>query len=272
MGHSSTILSDLKKLSNIESDFPAFFIGHGSPMNAIEQNAFTEKWTEIGETLPIPKAILCISAHWETSETFACVVSRPKTIHDFVGFPKQLYEVRYSAPGSPEFSNDAISLVKKTTIRPSNEWGLDHGSWSFLSHMFPLANIPIFQISLDYTKPPQWHYELAAELKLLRKKGVLIIGSGNIVHNLRLMRRDNPPFEWADAFDQKINSLIIDRNHRAIIEYRKLGAMADLSVPSNEHFLPLLYTLGCQNKSEEISFFNEEVVLGSVSMQSFRVG
>jgi 4,5-DOPA dioxygenase extradiol len=272
MSSATQIIRDLHQMKEQYDRLPAFFIGHGSPMNAIENNEFSQGWRDAGKKLPKPKAILCVSAHWETSGTKVCAVARPKTIHDFMGFPKALFDMQYPAPGSPEFARLTADQIKKTHVELDHEWGLDHGSWSVLCRMFPLADVPVFQLSLDQTKPPQWHYDLAKELKGLRKKGVLIVGSGNLVHNLRLMRINNPAFEWAQAFDEKISGFIADHNHDPVINYRKLGTMADLSVPTNEHYLPLLYTLGVQDQGETVSFFNNKTVMGSVSMRSLKIG
>lgn len=271
MSGTRTILNSLKNLDEQDRSLPALFIGHGSPMNAIENNEFSQSWMKLGKELPQPKAILCISAHWETKGTKVTAMERPKTIHDFGGFPQELFDMQYPAPGSPDFARLTAEQVKKVHIELDDEWGLDHGSWSVLCRMFPLADVPVYQLSLDYTQPPQWHYDLAKELSGLRKKGVLIVGSGNIVHNLRLMRMNNPAFEWAAEFDSKIKNLILEKNHSDIINYDRFGTMANLSVPSNEHYLPMLYTLAQQQKNENVSFFNEQTVLGSVSMRSFTV-
>lgn len=271
MSGTRAILNSLKNLDEQDRSLPALFIGHGSPMNAIENNEFSQSWMKLGKELPQPKAILCISAHWETKGTKVTAMERPKTIHDFGGFPQELFDMQYPAPGSPDFARLTAEQVKKVHIELDDEWGLDHGSWSVLCRMFPLADVPVYQLSLDYTQPPQWHYDLAKELSGLRKKGVLIVGSGNIVHNLRLMRMNNPAFEWAAEFDSKIKNLILEKNHSDIINYDRFGTMANLSVPSNEHYLPMLYTLAQQQKNENVSFFNEQTVLGSVSMRSFTV-
>ncbi len=271
MSGTRSILNSLHNLDEQDQNLPAIFIGHGSPMNAIENNEFSQSWGKLGKELPRPKAILCISAHWETKGTKVTAMERPKTIHDFGGFPQELFDKQYPAPGSPDFARLTAEQVKKVHIELDDEWGLDHGSWSVLCQMFPLADVPVFQLSLDYTQPPQWHYDLAKELAGLRKKGVLIVGSGNIVHNLRLMRMNNPAFEWAAEFDSKIKNLIIEKNHTDIINYNRFGTMANLSVPSNEHYLPMLYILAQQQKNESVSFFNEQTVLGSVSMRSFTV-
>ncbi len=271
MSGTRTILNSLKNLDEQDQILPAVFIGHGSPMNAIENNEYTLSWGKLGKELPRPKAILCISAHWETKGTKVTAMKHPKTIHDFGGFPQELFDMQYPAPGSPDFARLTAEQVKKAHIELDDEWGLDHGSWSVLCRMFPLADVPVYQLSLDYTKPPQWHYDLAKDLAGLRKKGVLIVGSGNIVHNLRLMRMNNLAFEWASEFDSKIKKLILEKNHSDIINYDRFGTMAHLSVPSNEHYLPMLYSLALQQENETVSFFNEQTVLGSVSMRSFTI-
>ena len=268
MSSTNEILKGLHHLTEEDVMLPALFVGHGSPMNAIENNEYSRSWSDLGKRLPKPKAILCISAHWETSGTRVTA-----TIHDFGGFPQALFDKQYPAPGSPEFAKMTAAQIKKTHVELDFEWGLDHGTWSVLCQMFPLADVPAFQLSLDYSKPPQYHYELAMELAALRKKGVLIIGSGNIVHNLRLIRYDQPAaFDWAQEFDTRIKKLIIEGNHNDIIHYDKMGTFAHLSVPSNEHYLPLLYVLALQQKNEAVSFFNEKTTMGSISMRSVKIG
>jgi 4,5-DOPA dioxygenase extradiol len=196
----------------------------------------------------------------------------PKTIHDFGGFPQELFDKQYPAPGSPEYAQLTIDSIKKTHVLPDHEWGLDHGTWSVLCRMFPLADVPVYQLSLDYTKPPRWHYELAQELKGLRKKGVLIVGSGNMVHNLGMMKWNDTTFEWAMEFDSRLKKLMEEGNHDAIVDYEKMGKIATLSVPTNEHYLPLLYTLALQEKNEPLTFFNERTLMGSISMRSVKLG
>ena len=268
-------MSQLDTLLNFpeqDTKLPVLFVGHGSPMNAIEDNAFTAAWEEAGKKLGKPKAILCISAHWETQGTKVTAVPNPRTIHDFMGFPQELFNKQYPAPGAPDYAKLTAETLKKTHVELDSEWGLDHGSWSVLCRMFPFADVPVFQLSLDYTKAPDWHYQLAADLASLRKKGVLIIGSGNMVHNLGLMRWNNQPFEWASEFDNTLRQLILDRNHDALIHYDRLGTIANLSIPTNEHYLPMLYTLALQEKNESLVFFNEQTLMGSISMRSFRIG
>ncbi|MBL7906073.1 MAG: 4,5-DOPA dioxygenase extradiol [Bacteroidales bacterium] len=253
---------------------PALFLGHGSPMNALELNEFSLGWRKIGAQLPAPSAILCISAHWETRGTFVTAMERPKTIHDFGGFPKALYEVEYPAPGSPELASEAALVVTSTEVKPDETWGLDHGAWSVIKHLYPKADIPVVQLSLDYRLSPKQHYELARELSALRNKGILIVGSGNIVHNLRLIDWNKPDsgFDWANEADATIRKWIADRNHQALTTYNTGGRALGLSVPTPEHFLPLLYILGLQENNEEALIFNNKTIMGSISMTSVRIG
>ncbi len=252
---------------------PALFVGHGSPMNAIEQNEFSKTWKEEAVKLPHPKAILCISAHWYTRGTYVAITPKPETIHDFGGFPKALFEVQYPAPGAPDLAHFTKKIITSATVQEDNEWGLDHGTWSVLAQMYPMADIPVYQLSVDYTKPAEYHYQVGKELLDLRKKGVLVIGSGNIVHNLGIINFNQPntAYDWAIEFDEKIKRLIIEGNHQAIIDYKSLGKAATLAVPSNDHYLPLLYTLGLQQKNESIGFFNEKSMMGSISMRSVKI-
>jgi 4,5-DOPA dioxygenase extradiol len=257
------------EMAGEKARMPAMFVGHGSPMNAIEQNEFSSTWKKIGAALPKPKAILCVSAHWMTSgKTLVTAMEKPNTIHDFYGFPQELFDARYLAPGAPEVAKETIGMVTKTTIEASQEWGLDHGCWSVLLPMFPKADIPVYQLSLDLNKPPQWHYELALQLKGLREKGVLIVGSGNIVHNLGRMQWNNNAFDWAIEFDTWSKQRIEAGDHQALINYQAKGKIADLSIPTNEHYLPLLYTVALQDKTDNLRFFNEKTMMGSISMRS----
>lgn len=251
---------------------PVLFIGHGSPMNAIENNEFSQAWKAVAKQLPPPKAILCISAHWETKGTKVTAMAQPKTIHDFGGFPKALFDKQYPAPGTPALAAETKSLVKKANIELDMEWGLDHGTWSVLAPMYPEAKIPVYQISLDYSQAPQYHYELAKELAALRRKGVLIIGSGNIVHNLGMIQWTGPAYDWAIEFDALVAKHIESGNHQPLINYKELGKSAALAIPSNEHYLPMLYTLALQEKNEGPAFFAAKTMLGSISMRSFRIG
>ena len=252
------------------SPMPVLFIGHGSPMNAIETNEFSLGWQTIGKTIPTPRAVLCISAHWETKGTFVTAIDKPGTIHDFYGFPDSLFAVQYPAPGSPEVAREAEETSDKKNILPDYSRGLDHGCWSVLKHLFPKANVPVIQLSLDYSLTPAAHYALAAQLASLRRKGVLIMGSGNIVHNLRLLNWKNPneSYSWAEEAESKIKNLILDNNHQELFNYTTLGREMQLAIPTPEHFLPLLYVLGLKEKKEQISFFNDKQVMGSISMTS----
>jgi 4,5-DOPA dioxygenase extradiol len=256
---------------------PVLFIGHGSPMNAIEENEFVAGWRAVGRSLPRPDAILCISAHWETRGTFVTAMEKPPTIHDFGGFPRELYEVEYPAPGSPELAGETTSLATEVSVLPDRQWGLDHGCWSVVSRLYPDADIPVIQLSLDYGLSPEGHYELAKQLAPLRKKGILIIGSGNMVHNLRRVdwsRMDQPGFgyDWALEAGDRMKKYILEGNHKALIDFRSQGKAFDLAIPTPEHFLPLLYTLGLKEKDEEIMIFNDKPVMGSLTMTSLRIG
>ena len=253
---------------------PVLFLGHGSPMNAIELNEFSRGWQQIGRSLPIPNAILCVSAHWETRGTFVTAMEKPRTIHDFGGFPQALFDVQYPAPGSPELAIETSNIITQAEVGLDERWGLDHGAWSVIRHLYPNADIPVIQLSLDYGKSPREHYELAAGLAALRKKGVLIIGSGNIVHNLRIIdwKKPDTGYDWAVETDAKMRQWIAEGNHQALIDYKKAGKAFEQSVPTPEHYLPLLYTLGLQGKNEEISFFNTKTIMGSISMTSVKIG
>lgn len=254
------------------TQMPALFVGHGSPMNAIEDNEFSRTWAEIGKNLPRPKAIVCISAHWETQGTLVTVVDKPRTIHDFYGFPRQLFEMEYPAPGAPALAERISNLVKIADVNPDLEWGLDHGTWSVLARMFPEATIPVIQLSLDRTQDLPFHYELGSQLQALRDEGVLVIGSGNIVHNLRMMVWEDRAFDWAVDFDAKVKQWIQNNDHDSIIHYEKYGRAAELSVNTAEHFLPLLYILGMKRPQDDISFLNEKIWGGSLSMRCVRFG
>lgn len=262
-------LHDLNaKFSDTDQRMPALFVGHGSPMNAIEDNDFSRAWAQVGKSLPKPNAILCISAHWETAGTLVTGMDQPKTIHDFGGFPPELYEMEYPAPGSRDLAKLTVETVNKVPVEFDQSWGLDHGTWSVLCRMFPSADIPVIQLSLDQTRSPQFHYELGKELLALRNRGVLIVGSGNIVHNLRTITFQDKAFDWAIEFDQTVKRLIEKGDHQSIIRYQNLGQAARLAIPTNEHYLPLLYILALQVKQEQIHFFADRVTLGSISMRS----
>jgi 4,5-DOPA dioxygenase extradiol len=253
---------------------PLLFVGHGSPMNAVEDNPFSRTWTEVGASLVRPDAILCVSAHWQTDGVMVTAMDRPRTIHDFYGFPDVLHNKLYPAPGSPDLARRAREAVAKTAVALDQSWGLDHGTWSVLARMFPHADIPVVQLSLDRTQSPAWHYELAKELRALRERGVLIVGSGNIVHNLRRLSRQSADsgFDWAVEFDARIKELIDKGDHQGVIDYHGLGPAARLSVPTNEHFLPLLYVLALKDNTDAVTYFNDRLLMGGVSMRSLLIG
>lgn len=255
---------------------PALFLGHGSPMNAIEENEFVQGFRNIASEIQTPKAIVVVSAHWETRGTQVTAMQNPKTMHDFGGFPSELYKIQYPAPGNPKLAKEIQGMSKSTDIVLDEQWGLDHGAWTVIKHMYPKADIPVIQLSLDYYKKPQQHYELAIELLALRNKGVLIIGSGNLVHNLRLVNwqklNENVGYDWALEANDRMKQLMIDRNHSELINYPKLGKAFEMAIPTPDHFLPLLYILALQDKSEQIRFFNDKPVAGSLTMTSVKVG
>jgi 4,5-DOPA dioxygenase extradiol len=253
---------------------PALFFGHGSPMNALSRNRYSEAWRRMGEAVPRPVAILAISAHWYTRGTALTAMETPRTIHDFGGFPRALYEVRYPAPGSPQLAQWVRRLLMPVEAVLDQDWGLDHGTWSVLLHAFPDADVPVVQLGMDATRPPEFHYELAKRLDPLRDEGVLIAGSGNIVHNLQLMQwpQGAPPREWALQFDDAVRQRIEARDHAALVAYPSLTADARLSVPTPEHLLPLLYVLAQQRDGEAVSFPVSGVEHGSIGMRAVAVG
>lgn len=256
---------------------PVLFVGHGSPMNAIEENQFTEGWKNIASSIPKPSSILCISAHWETNGTSVSAMDQPETIHDFSGFPPELYNITYPAPGNPELASEIKRSVRSASVGLDFNWGLDHGCWCVVRHMYPGADVPVIQLSLDYSKPPQLHYNLAGELKELRNKGVLIIGSGNMVHNLRMVAWDkmNEPeygYDWALEAGNKMKDFISSGDHLSLIDYKSQGKAFSLAVPTPEHFLPLLYILALQDKDDSITFFNDKAVMGSLTMTCLKIG
>lgn len=251
---------------------PVLFVGHGSPMNAIEENRFTEGFRKAAADILKPKAILCVSAHWEAGGTYVTAMPKPRTIHDFGGFPEELYRVQYPAPGSPELAGETVKTVKSAAVEPDDRWGLDHGCWSVLKHMYPDADVPVIQMSLDYGKTPRQHYDLAKELAPLRKKGILIIGSGNMVHNLSLVswRRleENFGYDWALDASDKMKKYILGGNHGELINFRSQGKAFDAAIPTPEHYLPLIYALALKEEGEKTDFFNDEPVGGSLTMTS----
>jgi 4,5-DOPA dioxygenase extradiol len=251
---------------------PAIFFGHGNPMNAIQSNSYTEAWSRLGRELPRPKAVLCVSAHWYLAGTCVTAMERPRTIHDFGGFPRPLFEVQYPAPGSPELAEHVTALVG---AEPDMRWGLDHGTWSVLVHVFPDTDVPIVQLSIDETQPPQFHYDLGRRLAPLRDEGVLVIGSGNLVHNLHTYawgRHEPEPFDWAVRFENSAREWMRSGDHEPLIGYSTLGRDAQLSAPTPDHYLPLLYVLGAQQEGDRVTFPVEGIDGGSVSMLSVQVG
>lgn len=257
---------------------PVLFVGHGSPMNAIEENRFTKQMNALGSSLERPNAILMISAHWETKGTFVTAQDTPPTIHDFGGFPQALFDSQYPAPGSQWLEDETIKAITSTNVSASEEWGLDHGAWSVLKNVYPNADIPVIQLSLDYSQGPQYHYDLAKQLAGLRTKGVLIMGSGNMVHNLgrvSLKSRDfneSYGFDWAIEANDTFKKLITSKEHSSLINYKDLGNAIKLAVPTPEHYLPLLYTLALQDDKDSVSFFNDDAIGGSLTMTGVMIG
>jgi len=256
---------------------PVLFLGHGSPMNAIEENEFVTGWRNIGKTFPKPRAILCVSAHWETRGTCVTSMEKPATIHDFGGFPRELFEVEYPAPGSPELAMETKAIIKKADVILDDKWGLDHGCWSVVKHLYPDADVPVIQMSLDYYQSPQHHYDIAKELSPLREKGVLIIGSGNMIHNLHLVnweKIEEPGFgyDWALEANEKIKNFILVNDHKSLIDYKSQGREINLAVPTPDHFLPLLYSLALKEENETVNIFNDKAVMGSLTMTSIKIG
>jgi 4,5-DOPA dioxygenase extradiol len=271
------VLRSLGDLS-LESDkkFPVLFVGHGSPMNGIEDNEFSQYWKKLAQEIERPKAILCISAHWLTKGTFVTAMEKPKTIHDFGGFPQALFDVQYPAPGDPILAAETAKLITSTHVEFDHDWGLDHGTWTIVRHMYPDADIPVLQMSIDYNQPAQYHYDLAKELNSLRKKGVLIIGSGNMVHNLRMVAwdklNDSYGFDWAIEMNDLFKKKIEENDHSALIQYEKLHTAAKLAIPTPDHYFPLIYTLGLKDTNEEVTFFNDKPMAGSLTMTSVKFG
>ncbi|MBK5721947.1 4,5-DOPA dioxygenase extradiol [Dysgonomonas sp. Marseille-P4677] len=257
---------------------PVLFVGHGTPMNAIENNEFVGMWTNLGHDLPRPHAILCISAHWETRGTFVTAMETPKTIHDFYGFPRELYTQQYAAKGSVELAGLVREQIKDVVINEDYEWGLDHGTWSVLKHVYPQADIPVIQLSIDHFKGMRYHYELGRELAFLRRKGVLIIGSGNMIHNLRMIQLAGDDFnaehgyEWAFELNDLLKNKILNKDHSSLIDYNTMHNSIRFAIPTPEHYIPLLYALAMQEGDEPVRFFNDKVIAGSLSMTSLIVG
>ncbi|GAB4029059.1 4,5-DOPA dioxygenase extradiol [Spirosoma gilvum] len=274
-------LSDFKKFTDDLAEkgplMPVLFVGHGSPMNGIEDNEFSRRWKKIATEIPTPTAVLVVSAHWFSRGTKITAMDFPETIHDFGGFPQALFDVQYPAPGSPTLAKETASLIHSAHVELAHDWGLDHGTWTIVRHMYPDAKIPVLQLSIDFTKGPQYHYDLARELYELRKKGVLIMGSGNMVHNLRMVAWDkmnvpNYGYDWALSLNDRFKQLISDGDTKPLINYNLLGREAALAIPTPEHYLPLLYTLGLKGSHDSVSFFNDHAVAGSLTMTSVRLG
>ena len=254
---------------------PAIFFGHGNPMNAVQMNSYTEGWHRIGADIPKPKAILAISAHWFVPETAVTINAAPRTIHDFGGFPRELYEVQYPAAGAPELARRLQAMLAPLPVKLDQSWGLDHGTWSVFRHVYPDADIPIVQLSIDETQPAAFHFEIGRKLAPLRGEGILIAGSGNLVHNLHTYawgRHTLAPYDWAIGFEQTAKDLMLSGNYRPLIDYEALGREAALSVPTPDHYLPLLYVVATRQDSEAITFPVEGVDGGSISMLTVRVG
>ncbi len=260
-----------------EQVMPVLFIGHGSPMNGIEDTEFSGRWAQMAAEIPIPKAVLVVSAHWFTKGTKITAMNFPKTIHDFGGFPQELFDVQYPAPGNPMLATETANLLQPTHVELDHDWGLDHGTWTVVRHMYPEASIPVLQLSIDYTKGPPYHYDLGRELTALRRKGVLIIGSGNMVHNLRMiawnkLNETEFAYDWAAEMNSQFKNYIVTGDHKSLINYTSLGREAMLAIPTPEHYLPLMYTLGLKSGNENITFFNDKVIGGSLTMTSVKFG
>ncbi len=277
-----TSLSGFRKfaegLNEQDEVMPILFVGHGSPTNAIEDNEFSLRWQKMAKEIPVPKAVIIVSAHWLTRGTHITAMPQPKTIHDFGGFSRELFEVQYPAPGSPALAKETASLITTTNVGLDHDWGLDHGAWSVIKHMYPDANIPVLQLSIDYHKPPIYHYEVIKELTALRKKGVLILGSGNMVHNLGIMHlpkgfediNKEYGYDWAIEMNEIFKQKIANGDHTALVNYEKLHKDAKLAIPTPDHYYPLLYILGLQRKNEEPTFFNDKAIAGSLTMTSVK--
>ncbi|MDP4284543.1 MAG: 4,5-DOPA dioxygenase extradiol [Bacteroidota bacterium] len=277
MANLSTFNKFTDGLKEQEQLMPVLFIGHGSPMNGIEDNEFSQRWTQMAKEIPTPAAVLVISAHWFSKGTHITAMDFPKTIHDFGGFPQALFDVQYPVPGNPALAIETASLIHSANVTLDHDWGLDHGTWTIVRHMYPEAKIPVLQLSIDYTKAPQYHFDLAKELYTLRKKGVLIIGSGNMVHNLGMVLWDkiNEPgfgYDWALKMNQTFKQLITNGDYKPLINYESLGTESKLAIPTPEHYLPLLYSLGVKGSNDIISFFNDKAMAGSLTMTSVKIG
>lgn len=273
---------DLKAFGNLATAFantdpmPVLFLGHGSPMNAIEENEFVKGFRSVSAAIPAPQAILCVSAHWETKGTFVTAMEHPRTIHDFGGFPQALFDVQYPAPGSAQLAQTTAELITSAKVGMDYQWGLDHGAWSVIKQMYPQATVPVVQLSIDYTQPPPYHYNLAKQLAALRSKGILIIGSGNMVHNLGRVAWDKLNekefgFDWALEAQAAMKKFINQKDHQSLIDFHKQGKAFELAVPTPEHYLPLLYVLALQEKNDRTHLFNDKAIGGSLTMTSVRI-
>jgi 4,5-DOPA dioxygenase extradiol len=254
---------------------PTLFFGHGNPMHAIQTNEYTEGWAKLGRELPRPKAIVCVSAHWYPPATLVTAMAKPRTIHDFGGFPRELFEVEYPAAGAPEVASRVQTLLAPLAVGRDQSWGLDHGTWSVLAHVYPDADVPVIQVSIDETQPARFHYDLGRKLAPLRDEGVLVMGSGNLVHNLHTYawgRHAQEPFDWAVRFEQQARNWMSSGNHQPLIDYERLGRDAQLSAPTPDHYLPLLYILGTQQEDDRVTFPVEGVDGGSISMLTVQIG
>jgi|SRR5208283_2231656 len=270
-----------KERVHMSEKMPVLFIGHGSPMNIILDNSYTRSLAALGKNLPRPRAVLVVSAHWLTPGTFVTCMEHPRTIHDFYGFPGELYKIRYASPGSPDEAQYVRDSVRRANVGCNSEWGLDHASWAVLKYMYPHADVPVFEISLDYSfnawhpKPIQYHYDLAKELEGLRRRGVLIMGSGNIVHNLSMIdfeHMDAEPFMWARDFDERVKENLLKGNHKDLIHYGNMGKAASIAVPTLDHYLPLIYSVALQEKNEPVTFIYEGFQNASISMRCLQIG
>ncbi|HPI53372.1 MAG TPA: 4,5-DOPA dioxygenase extradiol [Chitinophagaceae bacterium] len=273
-----------EKLPEQDIKMPFLFVGHGSPMNAIEDNEFSQRWKQMGQEIPRPKAVICVSAHWLTNGLFITAMNQPKTIHDFGGFPKELFNTQYPAPGNPQLAGETKQLLQPFQAELDHDWGLDHGTWSVVKNMYPDADIPVLQLSINYSKPASYHYEIGKYLGSLRKKGVLIIGSGNMVHNLGMIGA--PPgqsfsfdhinqefgYDWALEINGLFKKFIQERNHQALINYNSIHKSIAYAIPSPDHYFPLLYALGMQEQNDDAFIFNDKAIAGSLTMTSVKFG
>ena len=266
----------VNSFAETDTKMPVLFVGHGSPMNGIEDNEFSQYWKKLALEIEKPKAILCVSAHWLTKGTFVTAMEKPQTIHDFGGFPQALFDVEYPALGDPKLAEETSKLITSTTVGLDHDWGMDHGTWTIVRHMYPNADIPVLQLSIDYNQNAQYHYDLSKQLSSLRKKGVLIIGSGNMVHNLGMVAwnkiTENYGFDWALEMNEIFKKKIEDNDHTALIQYEKLSTSSLLAISTPDHYYPLIYSLGLKEEKDTITFFNDKPMAGSLTMTSVRFG